>query len=295
MTSWIRILETIVRRTRNWSRRHFDGLRGGRTRQERCLLLSSRKLVLWYQRKADNSHFVPRAVLFDLEPRVIDSIRESEYKDFFNPENMSDCGSFIPIRYVGSNGNGAGNNWGAGFEQARSNREVAMDILTREAENSDSLEVAIGTLFDIGLHVDTQHLGRHGFRHGFLPPGESPRRLSEETDPNILRVSQHGERVRRGRPGVQLHSDDASPRPARRLRRRSGQRSSQHHRDGPSPPPQPLDVAGEFDRLHRDGCIHRDDAISEVAIPLRSSPATSTTTSSDSFPPSFRSRDSTSS
>ena len=53
---------------------------------------------------------------------------------------------FVPIRYVGSNGNGAGNNWGVGFEQARSNREVAMDILTREAENSDSLEVAIRTL-----------------------------------------------------------------------------------------------------------------------------------------------------
>ena len=29
-----------------------------------------------------------RAVLFDLEPRVIDNIKESEYKDFFNPENM---------------------------------------------------------------------------------------------------------------------------------------------------------------------------------------------------------------
>ncbi|KAK8826601.1 hypothetical protein WA538_006060 [Blastocystis sp. DL] len=87
-----------------------------------------RKDVFFY--RADNSHFVPRAVLFDLEPRVIDNIKESEYKDFFNPENI----------YVGSNGNGAGNNWGVGFEQARSNREVAMDILTREAENSDSLE-----------------------------------------------------------------------------------------------------------------------------------------------------------
>ena len=238
---------------------------------------------------------MPRAVLFDLEPRVIDNIKESDYKDFFNPENMFECGSSIPIRYVGSNGNGAGNNWGVGFEQARSYREVAMDILTREAENSDSLEVAIPTLSDKGLYVDTQHIGRHGLRNGFLPLGEPPRRVSQEVDPDVLRVSQHGERVRRGRPGVQLHSDDASPHPACRLRRGSGQRRSQHHRDRSSPPPQPLDVPGEFDRLHRDGGLHRDDAISEVEMRRRSSPATSTTTSSDSFPLSFRSRDSTSS
>ena len=41
-----------------------------------------------YHYQADNSHFVPRAVLFDLEPRVINTIRESEYCDIYNPENM---------------------------------------------------------------------------------------------------------------------------------------------------------------------------------------------------------------
>ena len=40
--------------------------------------------------KADNSQFVPRTVLFDLEPRVISDIQESEYCNFFNPENMYD-------------------------------------------------------------------------------------------------------------------------------------------------------------------------------------------------------------
>lgn len=34
-------------------------------------------------------------------------------------------------------------NWGVGFEQGRSYREITMDILTREAENSDSLEVEL--------------------------------------------------------------------------------------------------------------------------------------------------------
>lgn len=70
---------------------------------------------------------------------------------------------------------------------------------------------------------------------------------------------------------------------------------AEHHRDGPTPPPQPLDVAGELDRLHGDGRLHRDDALPEVAVSLRSSPATSTTTLSDSSPPSSLSRDSTSS
>ena len=196
---------------------------------------------------------------------------------------------------MGSNGNGAGNNWGVGFEQARSNREVAMDILTREAENSDSLEVAIRTLSDLGFHVDAQHLGRYGFRYGLFPSGEPPRRVSQEADPDVLGVSQHGERIGRGRPGVQLDSDDASPHPARGLGRGAGQCGAEHHRDGPTPPPQPLDVAGELDRLHGDGRLHRDDALPEVAVSLRSSPATSTTTLSDSSPPSSLSRDSTSS
>lgn len=43
--------------------------------------------------------------------------------------------------FLGADGIGAGNNWGSGYEQGRSFREETMDILTREAENSDSLEV----------------------------------------------------------------------------------------------------------------------------------------------------------
>lgn len=44
-------------------------------------------------------------------------------------------------RFIGPDGTGAGNNWGSGYEQGRACRETMMDILTREAENSDSLEV----------------------------------------------------------------------------------------------------------------------------------------------------------
>ena len=44
---------------------------------------------------------VPRALLLDLEPRVVNSIRTSQHRDLFNPENI----------FVSKEGGGAGNNW----------------------------------------------------------------------------------------------------------------------------------------------------------------------------------------
>lgn len=44
-------------------------------------------------------------------------------------------------RYIDREGNGAANNWGLGYTQGNEHRVQMMDILTHEAENSDSLEV----------------------------------------------------------------------------------------------------------------------------------------------------------
>ena len=60
---------------------------------------SDRKDVFFYQ--ADDMQYVPRAILVDLEPRVINSIRTSKYKNLYNPENI----------FVHKEGGGAGNNW----------------------------------------------------------------------------------------------------------------------------------------------------------------------------------------
>ena len=60
---------------------------------------SDRKDVFFYQ--ADDMQYVPRAILVDLEPRVINSIRTSKYKNLYNPENI----------FVHREGGGAGNNW----------------------------------------------------------------------------------------------------------------------------------------------------------------------------------------
>ena len=45
-----------------------------------------RKDVFFYQ--ADDEHYVPRALLLDLEPRVINAIQNSEYRNLYNQENV---------------------------------------------------------------------------------------------------------------------------------------------------------------------------------------------------------------
>ncbi|RLN59820.1 hypothetical protein BBP00_00006307 [Phytophthora kernoviae] len=45
-----------------------------------------RKDVFFYQ--ADDEHYIPRALLMDLEPRVINSISTSTFRNLYNPENF---------------------------------------------------------------------------------------------------------------------------------------------------------------------------------------------------------------
>ncbi|XP_008641896.1 PREDICTED: tubulin gamma-1 chain [Corvus brachyrhynchos] len=80
--------------------------------------------------QADDEHYIPRAVLLDLEPRVIHSILNSPYANLYNPENI----------YLSEHGGGAGNNWASGFSQGEKIHEDIFDIIDREADGSDSLE-----------------------------------------------------------------------------------------------------------------------------------------------------------
>lgn len=68
-----------------------------------------RKDVFFYQ--ADDDHFIPRNMMIDLEPRVINGIQSSAYRDLYNPENF----------YIGGDGGGAGNNWASGYRQGAGN------------------------------------------------------------------------------------------------------------------------------------------------------------------------------
>nr|CAD7257506.1 unnamed protein product [Timema shepardi] len=89
---------------------------------------TDRKDVFFYQ--ADDEHYIPRAVLLDLEPRVIHSIMNSPYAKLYNPENI----------YLSKHGGGAGNNWASGHSQGERLQEEIFDIIDREADGSDSLE-----------------------------------------------------------------------------------------------------------------------------------------------------------
>lgn len=79
-----------------------------------------RKDVFFYQ--ADDDHYVPRALLLDLEPRVINSIQNSDIKNLFNHENI----------FLSQHGGGAGNNWASGFGQAKQCSEEIIDMIDRE-------------------------------------------------------------------------------------------------------------------------------------------------------------------
>ncbi|KAJ8444733.1 hypothetical protein Cgig2_030407 [Carnegiea gigantea] len=87
-----------------------------------------RKDVFFYQ--ADDQHYIPRALLIDLEPRVINGIQNSEYRNLYNHENI----------FVSDHGGGAGNNWASGYHQGKIVEEDIMDMIDREADGSDSLE-----------------------------------------------------------------------------------------------------------------------------------------------------------
>ncbi|EMC99202.1 hypothetical protein BAUCODRAFT_395081 [Baudoinia panamericana UAMH 10762] len=87
-----------------------------------------RKDVFFYQ--SDDTRYIPRAILLDLEPRVINGIRTGGYGGIYNPENF----------YVLKEGTGAGNNWAAGYSRGSEVEEEVMEMIDREADGSDSLE-----------------------------------------------------------------------------------------------------------------------------------------------------------
>lgn len=107
-----------------------------------------RKDVFFYQ--ADDEHYIPRALLIDLEPRVINMIRTSEYADLYNPENI----------FISKDGGGAGNNWAKGYGSAEKVQEEIFEMIDREADGSDSLEgfvllhsIAGGTGSGVGSYL----------------------------------------------------------------------------------------------------------------------------------------------
>jgi len=82
-----------------------------------------------YFNEATGSRYVPRAVLLDLEPGAMDSVRASAYGQLFRPDN------FI----FGQSG--AGNNWAKGhYTDGAELIDSVIDVVRKETENCDCLQ-----------------------------------------------------------------------------------------------------------------------------------------------------------
>jgi tubulin beta len=85
-----------------------------------------------YYNEASGGRFVPRAVLMDLEPGTMDSVRSGPYGQIFRPDNF----------VFGQSG--AGNNWAKGhYTEGAELIDSVLDVVRKEAENCDCLQ---GTL-----------------------------------------------------------------------------------------------------------------------------------------------------
>ncbi|KAK6116183.1 hypothetical protein DH2020_008452 [Rehmannia glutinosa] len=87
-----------------------------------------RKDVFFYQ--ADDQHYIPRALLMDLEPRVINGIQNSEYRNLYNHENV----------FIADHGGGCDLGVGIHMMNGQQYEEDLVDMIDREADGSDSLE-----------------------------------------------------------------------------------------------------------------------------------------------------------
>ncbi|XP_039112709.1 splicing factor 3A subunit 2 isoform X2 [Hyaena hyaena] len=174
---------------------------------------TDRKDVFFYQ--ADDEHYIPRAVLLDLEPRVIHSILNSPYAKLYNPENI----------YLSEHGGGAGNNWASGFSQGEKIHEDIFDIIDREADGSDSLEVP------------------------------------QEAGADLLSVPQPGRDERCGGPALQLpaHAQEADP--ERRLCGGAGQHGPEPDRHRPPAHPEPVLFPDQPAGVHHHVSQHHHPAL----------------------------------
>lgn len=82
------------------------------------------KNIFFYE--TDSNQFVPRSILVDLEPRVVNDMNAC----FYNKENM----------FIDSHGGGAGNNWAFGYCKGREHQNSINDMIQREVESCDNLE-----------------------------------------------------------------------------------------------------------------------------------------------------------
>jgi tubulin beta len=82
-----------------------------------------------YYNEVNGNRYVPRAVLVDLEPGTMDSVRSSPYGRLFRPDNF----------VFGQSG--AGNNWAKGhYTEGAELVDSVLDVIRKESEGCDCLQ-----------------------------------------------------------------------------------------------------------------------------------------------------------
>jgi hypothetical protein len=96
-----------------------------------------------YYNEAGGGRFVPRAVLMDLEPGTMDSVRSGPYGQIFRPDNF----------VFGQSG--AGNNWAKGhYTEGAELIDSVLDVVRKEAENCDCLQGTVVIVVDLSLLLE---------------------------------------------------------------------------------------------------------------------------------------------
>ena len=84
--------------------------------------------------------------------KVINNILTSPWANLYNPENI----------FMSKDGGGAGNNWAHGYASGEKLYEEVMEMIDREAEGSDSLEVRIHPILSSCLFLTTRSFVSRG-------------------------------------------------------------------------------------------------------------------------------------
>ncbi|XP_044519857.1 tubulin beta-4B chain isoform X6 [Gracilinanus agilis] len=111
-----------------------------------------------YYNEATGGKYVPRAVLVDLEPGTMDSVRSGPFGQIFRPDNF----------VFGQSG--AGNNWAKGhYTEGAELVDSVLDVVRKEAESCDCLQGQLNA--DLRkLAVNMVPFPRlHFFMPGFAP------------------------------------------------------------------------------------------------------------------------------
>uniref|UniRef100_A0A3P8ZHG7 Tubulin/FtsZ GTPase domain-containing protein n=1 Tax=Esox lucius TaxID=8010 RepID=A0A3P8ZHG7_ESOLU len=128
-----------------------------------------------YYNEASGGKYVPRAILVDLEPGTMDSVRSGPFGQIFRPDNF----------VFGQSG--AGNNWAKGhYTEGAELVDSVMDVVRKEAESCDCLQ-AIQELFKRISEQFTAMFRRKAFLHWYTGEGMDEMEFTEaESNMNDL-------------------------------------------------------------------------------------------------------------